>query len=202
MWHPQRRPELGEPVERDRPSPCPLYRVHAIAGIPCATVVTHCDHLSVPPAASRGTSRGPGACSFLGALGILSGQVSASVQAERLGRRAVLMVSRRSTVRFRKGAPGQRLDSKDPNKLVGPKVGPTGLQPGVIVTGCGQVDVLHPMGVMKPPAVPPELVPVPVRWRSGEAAGKGTRPGLHQRPGRGDDPVLASSGARLAETVG
>src|SRR5690348_3191140 len=37
------------------------------------------------------------------------------------------MVRRRSTVRFRKGAPGQRQDPKDPNKLVGPKVGPTGL---------------------------------------------------------------------------
>jgi hypothetical protein len=36
------------------------------------------------------------------------------------------MVRRRSTVRFRKGAPGQRQDSKDPNKLVGPRVGPTG----------------------------------------------------------------------------
>jgi hypothetical protein len=30
------------------------------------------------------------------------------------------MVRRRSTVRFRKGAPGQRQDSKDQNKLVGP----------------------------------------------------------------------------------
>jgi hypothetical protein len=59
------------------------------------------------PAASRGTSRGPGARSFLSALGILSRPGSASVQAERLGRRAVLMVRRRSTVRFRKGAPGR-----------------------------------------------------------------------------------------------
>jgi hypothetical protein len=30
------------------------------------------------------------------------------------------MVRRRSTVRFRKEAPGQRLDSKDSNSLVGP----------------------------------------------------------------------------------
>ena len=35
-------------------------------------------------------------------------------------------------VRFRKGAPGQRLDLKDPNKLVGPTVGPTGSQPGTV----------------------------------------------------------------------
>jgi hypothetical protein len=59
---------------------------------------------AVFPAASRGTSRGPGACSFLEALGILSRPETTSVQAERLGRRAALMVRRRSTVRFRKGA--------------------------------------------------------------------------------------------------
>jgi hypothetical protein len=35
------------------------------------------------------------------------------------GRRTMPMVRRRSTVRFRKGAPGQEQDSKDPNKLVG-----------------------------------------------------------------------------------
>jgi hypothetical protein len=35
------------------------------------------------------------------------------------------MVRRRSTVRFRKGAPGQRPDSKRPERVVGPEVGPT-----------------------------------------------------------------------------
>jgi hypothetical protein len=40
------------------------------------------------------------------------------------------MVRRRSTVRFRKGAPGQRLDLKDPNNLMGPIVGPIGSDSG------------------------------------------------------------------------
>jgi hypothetical protein len=144
---------------------------------------------------SRGTSRGTTTVSAACNLRTASTPAALSGQAERLGRWAVLMVRRRSTVRFRKGAPGQRIDSKRIEQLVGPKVEPTGLQPGAVPAH------LHPMGVMKPPAVPPELVPVPsvAIWGS---CWKGTRPGLHQRPGRGDDPVLASSGARLVETAG
>jgi hypothetical protein len=55
-----------------------------------------------------------------------------SVQAERPGRWAVLMVRRRSTVRFRKGAPGKKLDSKIFERAVGPKVGPTASDSGPV----------------------------------------------------------------------
>jgi hypothetical protein len=52
----------------------------------------------------RGTSRGSEAREPLGIQSILSRHEDASVQAGRLGRGTVLMVRRRSTVRFRKGA--------------------------------------------------------------------------------------------------
>src|SRR5262249_57121139 len=71
----------------------------------------------------RGTGRGPGAGESVGIQGILSGRERLSVQAGRLGRGSVLMVRRRSTVRFRKGAPSQRLDSKQSERPVGPKEG-------------------------------------------------------------------------------
>jgi hypothetical protein len=48
------------------------------------------------------------------------------VQAERPERRAVLMVRRRSTVRFRKGAPDQRPDSIRIRMPVGTSVGTNG----------------------------------------------------------------------------
>ncbi len=52
----------------------------------------------------RGTGRGPGAIETPGIQGIVSERKALPVQAGRLGRRAVLMVRRRSMVRFRKGA--------------------------------------------------------------------------------------------------
>ena len=51
----------------------------------------------------RGTGRGSGAGETLGIQGIVSERKALSVQAERPGRQIVLMVRRRSTVRFRKG---------------------------------------------------------------------------------------------------
>jgi len=53
----------------------------------------------------RGTSRGPSAVENMCILGVLSGPLRLSVQVGGLGRPAVFMVRRRSTVRFRKGAP-------------------------------------------------------------------------------------------------
>ena len=57
-----------------------------------------------PASDRRGTGRGPGAGETLGIQGILTERKALSVQAERLGRGTVLMVRRRSTVRFRKEA--------------------------------------------------------------------------------------------------
>ena len=56
----------------------------------------------------RGTGRGPGASEPVGIQGIVSGSEGPSVQPGRLGRGTVLMVRRRSTVRFRKGARNRR----------------------------------------------------------------------------------------------
>jgi hypothetical protein len=64
--------------------------------------ITHC---SCRPGGGRGTSRGPGDGETPGIQGIVSELEGSSVQVERLGRRTMLMVRRRSTVRFRKGAP-------------------------------------------------------------------------------------------------
>src|SRR5215831_9691242 len=77
-------------------------------------------------------SAGPWNESWYGAVSavcyqrIASTAAGLSVQAERLGRWAVLMVRRRSTVRFRKGAPVQKQSSAQKANVVGTKVGTNG----------------------------------------------------------------------------
>ena len=65
----------------------------------------------------RGTSRGPSAVENMCILGVLSGPLRLSVQVAALGRPAVFMVRRRSTVRFRKGL---RKGSRPPGVWVRP----------------------------------------------------------------------------------
>ena len=96
--------------------------------------------LSVMPfRTGRGTSRGTTTVSAACDQRTQSTEAALSVQAERPVQRAVLMVRRRSTVRFRKGAPVQRLNSKDSNGLWGQKWGErarnlgTGSGPGVVI---------------------------------------------------------------------